>query len=89
MKYEHNTSSRRATRDIDFALEIDRIEKFKELKNYLINQEGFVEEHKFRLKYRDTELDLAPFGSLEEEDGYDIWVSPLCIKILHQNPQTQ
>ena len=70
MKGVHDLPPQRATRDIDFAILIRNALVFDELKSYLINIEGFIpyKENQFVLIWKDqTQVDLIPFGDLEEE----------------------
>lgn len=70
MRGVHNTPPRRATSDIDFAIMINDSAQFNELKDYLIEEEGFVPYHDnaFVLIWKDkTQVDLIPFGELERE----------------------
>lgn len=72
MRGVHETSPRRATSDIDFAIMITDSAQYTELKDYLIKVEGFVPYHdnSFVLIWNDedkTQVDLIPFGELENE----------------------
>jgi len=61
---------KRATSDIDFGIMIKDSYVFDELKNYLIEVEGFIpyKENAFVLMWKDkTQVDLIPFGELEKE----------------------
>ena len=63
---------RRTTRDIDFAVLINDKGTFDALKLYLIDLEGFNEykENPFVLLWKDgTQIDLLPFGIIEEDEG--------------------
>ena len=63
---------RRATGDIDFAVLINDKGTYEELKNYLVQAEGFhpYKGNAFVLIWEDkTEVDLLPFGAIEDEDG--------------------
>ncbi len=63
---------RRTTGDIDFAVLINDEGTYEALKEYLIKTEGFhpTKENAFVLIWKDkTEVDLMPFGAIEDEDG--------------------
>lgn len=63
---------RRTTGDIDFAVLIINKGTYDELKTYLVEEEGF---HPFKgnayvlIWQGKTEVDLLPFGAIEDEDG--------------------
>jgi predicted nucleotidyltransferase len=62
---------RRATGDIDFAVFINQKGMYEQLKEWLVNKEGFHprRDNSFVLIYKDgTELDLLPFGGVENEN---------------------
>ncbi len=62
---------RRTTGDIDFAVLINDKGTYEALKEYLINTEGFqpIKENAFVFIWKDnTEVDLLPFGAIEDED---------------------
>jgi predicted nucleotidyltransferase len=70
MRGVHERPPKRATSDIDFGVMINDNSIFEELKNYLIENEGFVpyKENAFVLIWKDkTQVDLIPFGDLEKE----------------------
>ncbi len=70
MRGVHETPPKRATSDIDFGIMINDSYIFDELKDYLIEVEGFVpyKENAFVLIWKDkTQVDLIPFGELENE----------------------
>jgi predicted nucleotidyltransferase len=70
MRGVHDKPPKRATSDIDFGIMIKDSNVFDELKNYLIEVEGFVpyKENAFVLIWKDkTQVDLIPFGELEKE----------------------
>ena len=70
MRGVHEVTPKRATSDIDFAIMVKDSEQFGDLKEYLIQVEGFVpyKENAFVLIWKDqTQLDLIPFGDLEKE----------------------
>jgi predicted nucleotidyltransferase len=61
---------RKATTDIDFAVLINDKGVYEQLKEYLINEEGFqpYKENAFVLIKDNNEVDLLPFGAIEDED---------------------
>jgi predicted nucleotidyltransferase len=63
---------RRTTGDIDFAVFINNIETYDELREHLINDEGFFpyKGNNFVLIWKGrTQVDLLPFGAIEDENG--------------------
>jgi predicted nucleotidyltransferase len=63
---------RRTTGDIDFAVLINDKGTYEALKEYLIQTEGFYpyKGNSFVLMWKDkTQVDLLPFGAIEDEDG--------------------
>lgn len=62
---------RRTTGDIDFAVLINDKGLYEQLKEYLINEEGFqpTKENAFVLIKDNTEVDLMPFGAIEDEQS--------------------
>lgn len=63
---------RRTTGDIDFAVFINNIETYDELREHLINEEGFFpyKGNNFVLIWKGrTQVDLLPFGAIEDENG--------------------
>jgi len=67
----HNVTPRRTTADVDFAVLINNTGVYEQLKQYLIETEGFQPYHDnaFVLIWKDgTEIDLLPFGAIEDED---------------------
>lgn len=62
---------RRTTGDIDFAVLINDKGVYEQLKEYLVNEEGFqpTKENAFVLIKDNTEVDLFPFGAIEDEDS--------------------
>ena len=63
---------RRTTGDIDFAVLINDKGVYEELKEYLINTEGFhpYKGNSFVLIWKEkNEVDLLPFGAIEDEEG--------------------
>jgi len=72
MRGINSIAPRRTTGDIDFAVLINNIKTYEELKEYLIEKEGFhpYEGNSLVLIWKDkTQVDLLPFGSIEDEDG--------------------
>lgn len=76
-------SPKRATKDIDFAVEMESISTYKKVIDEL-KQKGFenISGNKFRLYYgakndrqKFIEFDLIPFGSLENEKDYPNWIT--------------
>lgn len=70
MRGVHEKPPKRATSDIDFGIMIKDSYIFDELKNYLIETEGFVpyKENAFVLIWKDkSQVDLIPFGELEKD----------------------
>jgi predicted nucleotidyltransferase len=68
----HKMAPRRTTKDIDFAVLINDKGLYEALKEYLINEEGFdsYSGNAFVLLWKDgTNVDLLPFGAIEDEDG--------------------
>ncbi len=68
----NNIAPRRTTGDIDFAVLINDKGTYAALKEYLINTEGFqpFTGNVFVLIWKDkAEVDLLPFGAIEDEDG--------------------
>lgn len=63
---------RRTTGDIDFAVLINDKGTYEALRKYLVEAEGFqpTRENAFVLLWKDkTEVDLLPFGAIEDADG--------------------
>jgi len=68
----NNISPRTTTGDIDFGVLINDKGTYEALKEYLIKTEAFhpTKENAFVLIWKDkTEVDLMPFGAIEDEDG--------------------
>jgi len=68
----HQIAPRRTTGDIDFAVLINDKGTYQELKEYLIEKEGFHQSkgNAFVLIWKDkSEVDLLPFGAIEDEEG--------------------
>ena len=66
----NDTSPRRATRDIDFAVLINREGTYEALREYLIDVEEFhpSKENAFVLLWKNKQqVDLMPFGAIEED----------------------
>ena len=76
-----NLTLRRTTSDVDFAFALDNWEQFKEIKNFLISNEGFEEDkdriHRLLLKLPGVEhkarVDLIPFGGIETSANTIAW----------------
>lgn len=67
----HNITPKRTTGDVDFAVFINNEGIYEELKNYLVETEGFLpyKQNAFVLIWKDgTEIDLLPFGAIEDEN---------------------
>lgn len=62
---------RRTTGDIDFAVLINDKGVYEQLKEYLISEEDFhpTKENAFVLIKNNTEVDLMPFGAIEDEQS--------------------
>ena len=74
--YHHRfgTPIKRATTDIDFGIQLRSWEEFESLSSMLVS-EGFKatkSAHKF-LSSNDTELDIVPFGSIEDKKSNIQW----------------
>jgi predicted nucleotidyltransferase len=68
----HNLPINRITRDIDFAVLINDKGTYNKLIDYLITKEDFTlyKGNAFVLIWKDkTQVDLLPFGNIEDEDG--------------------
>ena len=68
----NNIDPRRTTGDIDFAVLINDKGTYEALKEYLIEKEGFnpYKENAYVLIWKgQTEVDLLPFGAIEDEEG--------------------
>ncbi|MDZ4679300.1 MAG: hypothetical protein SGI94_02585 [Saprospiraceae bacterium] len=68
----NNITPRRTTGDIDFAVLVNVKETYVALKTYLTAQEEFqpIKENAFVLLWKNRfEVDLLPFGTIEEADG--------------------
>lgn len=67
----HLKNPGRATKDIDIAIVVNDKEQFQQLKDYLTTEEKFqsVKENAFVLIYDGMhQLDLLPFGAIEDKD---------------------
>ena len=72
MRGINKIAPRRTTGDIDFAVLINDKGIYEALKDYLIKTAGFqpTKENAFVLLWRDkTEVDLLPFGAIQDEEG--------------------
>ncbi len=68
----NNLPASRITKDIDFAVLINDKDIYPQLIDYLITNEGFTpyKGNAFVLIWKDkTQVDLLPFGNIEDEDG--------------------
>lgn len=68
----NNIDPRRTTGDIDFAVLLNDKGTYEALMEYLIRHEGFYpyKGNSFVLIWKDkTEVDLLPFGAIEDKDG--------------------
>jgi len=67
--------SRRATRDIDLAVQVPDWGEYEELKKGLVETGHFVETSMIkRLKYQERiPVDIVPFGAIKEADGSISW----------------
>lgn len=68
MRAINDIAPKRTTGDIDFAVLINQKGKYEELKEYLVEKEGFRSYHQntFVLLWKNgQEVDLMPFGSIE------------------------
>ena len=68
----NNIAPRRTTGDIDFAVLINDKGVYEELKTYLITTEGFkpYKGNEYVLIWKENqEVDLLPFGAIDEEDA--------------------
>lgn len=71
----HGTQPKRATRDIDFAVLINKEGTFEALREYLIDEEGFhpSKENTFVLIWKNRlEVDLMPFGRIEQDGKIEV-----------------
>jgi predicted nucleotidyltransferase len=71
MRGVYNFPTKRATRDIDFAIFINEKGIYEQLSTYLVNEEGFtpIKDNAFALIWEDgVEVDLMPFGAIEDEN---------------------
>lgn len=66
----HGIMPRRATADIDFAVLINDKGVYEKFKDYLLNEEGFLpsKQNAFVLLKDYNQVDLLPFGAIEDED---------------------
>jgi predicted nucleotidyltransferase len=72
MNVINNLSASRITKDIDFAVLINDKDTYPQLVHYLISNEGFApyKGNAFVLIWKDkTQVDLLPFGNIEDEYG--------------------
>lgn len=74
LHHGHGAEIRRATEDIDFAMEVPDWNAFNVLKNKLIEQ-GFREtraQHRL-ISLTDTVVDIVPFGDIENKQNTIVW----------------
>ena len=72
MRGIHKITPRRTTKDIDFAVLINDKGVYEALKDHLIVKEKFTssKDNAFVLLWKDRhQVDLLPFGAIEDEDG--------------------
>lgn len=70
MRAIHDITPRRTTGDIDFAVLINKAGVYEDLKDYLVEKEGFRPYHAnsfVLLWHNGQEVDLLPFGSIEQD----------------------
>ena len=71
MHYEYGADISRATRDIDFAVQVENDRAYEAIKNKLI-ENGYKETKKSQrlVSNQGIEIDIVPFGGLEDADGH-------------------
>jgi len=72
----HQKESGRRTQDLDIAIAINDWEKFKEIKNRILQLEHFEKDvrHIQKLRYKKFfEVDLVPYGAIAEEKNKIFW----------------
>jgi predicted nucleotidyltransferase len=68
--------ARRQTNDVDAVVEVEGWQQFEQLEAVLLRH-GFTKAKEFRYVYWDgTELDLLPYGGVEDSDGNLVWDAP-------------
>lgn len=74
LQYCYDITSLRATEDIDIGIMVDSWPQFEYLKKLLLENDGFSETSRAeRLKYKNTYIDIVPFGGIEDEDKTFRW----------------
>lgn len=74
MHYGYRMPIKRATRDIDFAIQVPNWDCFEEIHSGLIGEGYKTTGQKHRLlDQRNIPLDIIPFGSIETKDGTIEW----------------
>ena len=79
----NNLASERATRDIDFSIEVTGWEYFDQLKSCLLSLPEFEQDRaKQRLLFRKSlPIDLVPFGMIEEQESKISWPPDHAVKM--------
>ena len=79
----NNLQSERATRDIDFSIEVTAWEAFDQLKSCLLALPEFEQDRaKQRLIFRKfLPIDLVPFGNIEEQESEISWPPDHAVKM--------
>jgi predicted nucleotidyltransferase len=74
MHLGHGFKARRATEDIDYAIEVKSWSEFSELKNMLISK-GFTETNQEQslISPNHIKIDIVPFGKLQDEKEQIYW----------------
>jgi len=88
LHYGHNAEIARATRDIDFAIEVANWEAFQQVKSTLIAR-GFTDsgyQHRV-ISPQGIPLDIVPFGVLENANGKIEWPPGQAFEMLVQGFQ--
>ncbi len=73
--FERNNKIGKGTKDIDFAILINRNDQFKDLKQILLREYGYtgIKENEFAMLTKDgIQIDILPFGEIEVLDGVAI-----------------
>ncbi|MCK5812868.1 MAG: nucleotidyl transferase AbiEii/AbiGii toxin family protein [Cocleimonas sp.] len=79
----NDLTSERATRDIDFSIEVIGWESFDQLKSCLLTLPEFEQDRsKQRLIFRKSlPIDLVPFGTIEEQESEISWPPDYAVKM--------
>lgn len=73
LHFGFNAKLQRATKDIDFGVQIPSWEAFDEFRNYLLNN-GFQEAKiQHRLSYEGMLIDLVPCGAIQDDNATIAW----------------